>query len=422
MRLRGLGRTIAGLGVALLAVPLVLLPWCVQRLTRWDPTWTRRDRRLPIRSETPADGDSRRSWSPDPSDLRPGPGRGVHQAAVLFLAVVLAVGLVYTARAVVVRLQDRPDVHTAAMASSPWWPDARVAQFEVFENARWSAYVGPVASDTDHRYVNVENGRRRTWQPPAGPGTRRPGSGCSEARLRSVSGNVTSTPSHPSSLARPGPTGSRSRWSTSVSTAMCTGWSTPDSCDELARGEPPPDLVVFYDGFNELPAVGAANERGKAVGSPFVGTLDTLDLSRAPSPLRWLDRVINGDPTTSTPTVVMSRSDVEQAAARQYRDSVEQTLRWLDGRGVSGRFFYQPSAASLSTSTTLDVPVTDEDRAATARFRAVLPPEVIDLAGVFDGLDEPVYLDGVHTNELGARVVAHAMYENLRGDLAEAAP
>jgi hypothetical protein len=42
-----------------------------------------------------------------------------------------------------------------------------------------------------------------------------------------------------------------------------------------------------------------------------------------------------------------------------------------------------------------------------------LPPPVIDLSHVLDDPPREVYLDGGHTNELGAQLVAEAMYPHL---------
>lgn len=43
--------------------------------------------------------------------------------------------------------------------------------------------------------------------------------------------------------------------------------------------------------------------------------------------------------------------------------------------------------------------------------------DVTDLTHALDDVRVPVFLDWGHTNELGARVVAQAMYDDLRPDL-----
>jgi hypothetical protein len=46
--------------------------------------------------------------------------------------------------------------------------------------------------------------------------------------------------------------------------------------------------------------------------------------------------------------------------------------------------------------------------------RSRLDPAVIDLSESLDGVRKPVMYDFVHTNEVGARVIARALYERLR--------
>ena len=44
----------------------------------------------------------------------------------------------------------------------------------------------------------------------------------------------------------------------------------------------------------------------------------------------------------------------------------------------------------------------------------------IDLTGALDEVDEPVYFDSSHTNELGARVIGERLYRALRPHLDDA--
>jgi hypothetical protein len=39
---------------------------------------------------------------------------------------------------------------------------------------------------------------------------------------------------------------------------------------------------------------------------------------------------------------------------------------------------------------------------------------------VLDDVDRPVYFDGGHTNELGARIIGQALYRRLQPDLLRA--
>ena len=58
-----------------------------------------------------------------------------------------------------------------------------------------------------------------------------------------------------------------------------------------------------------------------------------------------------------------------------------------------------------------------DERVLERTFRSHLRPDDIDLSGAMDGTRQPVYYDVMHTNELGARVVAAAMFDHLRPQL-----
>ena len=56
------------------------------------------------------------------------------------------------------------------------------------------------------------------------------------------------------------------------------------------------------------------------------------------------------------------------------------------------------------------------------RRDGALPPNVHDLADVFSTVEEPVYIDYVHTAGLGYSIVAEALIEKLREHLCGAVP
>jgi lysophospholipase L1-like esterase len=57
--------------------------------------------------------------------------------------------------------------------------------------------------------------------------------------------------------------------------------------------------------------------------------------------------------------------------------------------------------------------VTGETVEMTQKFRAQRPDGVIDLGGVMDGVESPIYFDTGHTNEAGAKIVADAVLQRL---------
>lgn len=411
------GRGIATVGMGMVAIPIVLLPWFVQRLARWDATSSPRpaDSRLTPRSQE--DGDPRRSWSATRVTLPEGPHRSMHRVGVILLAVALAVGFYGSVAGVMNRLQTGPDLGAPAMEASSWWRESRITQFRVFERARWSAYLGPTASETDGPYVHVHDGRRNTWRPPED---------ADDVAVKvwvfggSAAFGIGQRDEHTiaSELAR---IAWEDRRRLNVENFGFHGdvhWMAQARLvDALAEEEQFPDVVVFYDGFNEIPSVGAANLQNGRMLSPFVGSLDTLGIDPPSSPLRWIDRHLRGDPTAAPPSVQLTDVEVERAGIAQYRSSVENTIRFLEGRGLTGHFFFQPSRASRFPQHPDEGWIPENARRSWQRFRQALPDSVVDLGDVFNKLREPVYMDDVHTNELGARIVAETIYRELIEDL-----
>jgi hypothetical protein len=49
-----------------------------------------------------------------------------------------------------------------------------------------------------------------------------------------------------------------------------------------------------------------------------------------------------------------------------------------------------------------------------AAVRAKLPPKTIDLSDIYDGNGAPIFIDMVHTNEVGAAIVAEEIFTRIR--------
>ena len=230
----------------------------------------------------------------------------------------------------------------------------------------------------------------------------------------------------------------------------------------VSRGEVP-DLVVFYDGANELGAQfrsgpsddpihlqsTAIEERlaatrlpaGEPVDdrSPFARMYDAYaDVSAVHRLLREVP--VDAIPLTAPPSTRRSqpgepmepwpdqqvRPDVRgAAAARLHRRGVELATSVGEGFGFPTAFFWQPFIYSKE-------PVAGEEevvgswgtdpaswRTAFEAAQAGLHPSVVDLSDALDEAGEPLYYDFVHTNERGAALVAEAMYRHLRPALLE---
>ena len=93
--------------------------------------------------------------------------------------------------------------------------------------------------------------------------------------------------------------------------------------------------------------------------------------------------------------------ELQSAAALDIYGRAKQAITSLTERHQTPvRFFWQPQAAGWSPE-----------------ILAQLPPDVIDVTQVFNGREQDLYFDVVHTNEEGARLLAEAMWATLGPEL-----
>lgn len=178
----------------------------------------------------------------------------------------------------------------------------------------------------------------------------------------------------------------------------------------LQDAEEIPDLVVFYDGFNDVEVGMAGALLGVAPGVP----------ARAVPPLPGVE----GEDLP--PPVPFASADERYDGIVTARSAAMDGARQLGrARGFDVVDVWQPNAytrpLTASEERTLDdLGIDDLQRAVYSRIheevRRRLPSDVIDLADALDGAPT-VYYDTVHTNEEGARIVAEAMFRELRDDL-----
>ncbi|MFN7148523.1 MAG: SGNH/GDSL hydrolase family protein [Microthrixaceae bacterium] len=181
---------------------------------------------------------------------------------------------------------------------------------------------------------------------------------------------------------------------------------------------PLPDLVVFYDGANEM---GVSSQRLEE-GSTDPNTLGRYGVSDLERELHR-DSMDGEVPEPGTPE--RGKLQVELAAA-QYRRGVELSRRLGDHHDIPVMHFWQPQAFAKVPSPADEelwrrVQFPEEELGTTrrlyaqARERSGMDP--IDISDALDSTDRAVYFDSSHTNELGARIVAEVMYEYLRPQL-----
>ena len=192
------------------------------------------------------------------------------------------------------------------------------------------------------------------------------------------------------------------------------GWTVGQSVRaiaDLTTTAPAPDVVISMDGANDLAAQFARNDVGR-------GT-DESDSTMLESKLTRLVRTglydwakgeagpTNGDDPKLTP------EQVAQHAVARYTRSVDLGRRVVESVGAVPLFLWQPSAASSPLAagdpTSSRPPDFADWQAASAEVARRLPPGVVDLSTAYEGVDDVVFGDLVHTNEAGAEILARVI-------------
>ena len=195
-----------------------------------------------------------------------------------------------------------------------------------------------------------------------------------------------------------------------VLTVGFPSWASWQEAGMLARmldERPHPDLIVFYHGVNDLGVVCrqlALGDEPDGLGNPLL------------------------EPAPAEP--VVRCAEAVDTTGRHLGAAVSRSMG--QARSTAGRIpvleFWQPFAATRR-STPSDLPLlerlgVDEPgrRGQAAPYLAALQhmePPPVDLTDAVDGYEGPIFFDWAHTNELGAELVARAMWDrSLNGVVA----
>lgn len=217
---------------------------------------------------------------------------------------------------------------------------------------------------------------------------------------------------------------------------------------ELSAGtRPRPDVVVFYDGFNDLTLQTQLGVHAEPTHLFFASTqpaASPVDESVAAAVRSWwadrsavalaVERVRNalGDDEPaiqvtegeSAPIETIDPVAAADAALAIHRRGVDHVVALGSAYRFEPLFFWQPFLYTKDPLTPAEaelVGLPGYDTAVwlpmTDRVRAGLTEPVVDLSDALDGVDRSIYWDFVHTNEMGAALVADAILPHLEAAL-----
>jgi hypothetical protein len=312
---------------------------------------------------------------------------------------------------------DQPKVRTSGWDEAPAfrsssWRDEYAGDVERL-SLGYEPYVTVRTQPLATPYVNVSGGVRQSWTPPT--------DGRRQRIVWLFGGSATfgigQRDDHTiaSELARIGHARGVSIKVVNFGVPTFTNFQEVLRFERELHHRPRPDLAIFYDGANDL---------GIQSAYPYPQP------TRPPMDVEFHDSTPESDSTyalwarTSLVTILWRQltgslstpagASVAEGAARTPPDptDVAKYTASVYARGVriarelgaefrvETRFFWQPAAWYRSSP-------------AWPRVRSSLPGEVVDLSAVFDARTEPVYIDDVHTNERGARIVAERMWREV---------
>lgn len=440
---RGVARAMKALGnvfAFILFVPLgllfVVLPWIVNTIVRLDPlrapttatsAWLAR-RRLEVRPSQP--------WASDAPTARLGGWYRVRSALVwpaLALLVLVAIEGPPRSGGSGRKLEIVRPLDTARPAVG----SSGKPVVTPFENSDWheeylkdTAWISsPLTAlqplrphrigDAKTKYVNIRDGVRASWHPPA----------CDCKRLKvwlyggSTAFGLGQRDAHTiaSELARVA-------WAHGIALDVDNRGVVGDvhwqesnryAWDVATYG--PPDLVIFYDGINDATAT-------QSLVNAHVGDVYAqVDFQNDDFWEQYLKQnppaklvPLEGASVPKPPTVITDTpAEFAKLLMKRYHRSRLMSADVSDANKVRTYYLWQPSRLSRPQipGEPADEPGAADGRKRDAAIEAALPPGVINLMDVFDDNHDALFYDDQHHNEEGAHIMGVAIFRKLRADL-----
>jgi hypothetical protein len=181
---------------------------------------------------------------------------------------------------------------------------------------------------------------------------------------------------------------------------------------ERLKTSPPPDLVIFLNGWNDLlvhVAFQFAGDKSKSMANSDFGTL--------------FDAINNRTDAFLASEVGEKAGDL---AASVYSYSRDRVLEDAEAYGIEARFFFQPDAVSSKlqlaeydrpTGVSIDEVMGSPFAIAGETATKKLGSKVTDIRHLFDDFPEPVFIGLVHMNEMGAAITAQTIFRQVLPDL-----
>jgi hypothetical protein len=477
---RAIGLALLTLVNLLVFAPVALVMW----LFRYDPLapgvrrdeasyWhAHRGRSLPTRQFA----DERALWAPlDEARPRRRPvlrlATAVGVVSLLLLAD-LGAGWIYdevssTTHGTAAVADDTFDpVQQPAFRNAPW-AAAMLAEQDHLPGVR-DSYLGYRLDSVTGQYTNVVGGERVSYEPSGGS---RPLSIWFFGGSALFGDGQRDQHTIPSEFARLAEADGISVRVHNYGRPAVSMWQEVELFEQLVAAGKKPDLVVFYDGFNDLfgelniklsaePTNFFDSTAGETIGTPATGTKRTTpvqepstdgggfssvvdaywDQSASRRVYDALDELFGGsDPPTIKFAKGVEQRDTsaapapdESLLAARHAISIQKRATKIAstvaaGTGAQAAFFWQPCVFTKRL-------LPDEqaylglagyeparwDPAVKEARRLLTTTPIVDLGGALDGATDPVLWDFVHTNEVGARLAAHAIYAHLAPKLERA--
>lgn len=407
----GVGVVLSLILLGLLTVVLVLPLWLIGRALRWDTLQPAPS--LSGRWEDHVTGRARldrRLFAPEAR--RRGLTR-VHGLVVVAVPVALLAVAVLVLRPT--GTAERPSsgilasgVYPPAFAGEPWADELLRDEGGAPARARFDAVLGwRNPTEYTSQYVNIHESARASYAP-ADPGTdplvvwffggstmfgygQRDDHTIASGIVRRAEADGVPIEAH------------------NYGVVAYSNWQQAQWISVLLTSQEPPDLIVFYDGKNDIGNY-LYGGQPQHLTTQFGSQIEQALIDAGARFLRPDDRPVNESPSPEN-------------AARLYNQGVEFSHRIAAAYGVPIVTYFQPNLYTRDLA--VDDGVIDymnmgdvsDDRALYDQVRALLDPAVHDVADCLDRLDAEVYWDDVHHNEQAADMIAGCVYEQLAPQL-----